>query len=165
MNEEGHLGDGCYVSGDGQQLRLRAPREDCDHIIYLDLQLVSGNQSAHATWEGIMLKFSLVVTAVTSVLVTLAMGYAVAQKVPPELPQAIICWNNQTKTWVVGNLSTIKEDGTATYLGTGTRISATVNAKGVVEPPSNRPANLDCFGKTLDQLRAMDRLNEFQRTR
>ena len=60
---------------------------------------------------------------------------------------------------------TIKEDGTATYMGTSGRLSATVNSKGVVEPPSNRPVQLDCFGKTLDQLRAMGRVMEFQRTR
>ncbi len=111
-----------------------------------------------------MLKLSLAVTAITSVLVTLATG-AVAQKLPPEMPLAVICWNEQTKTWVVGNLSTIKEDGTATYMGTSGRLSATVNSKGVVEPPSNRPVQLDCFGKTLDQLRVMGRVIEFQRTR
>ena len=112
-----------------------------------------------------MLKLSLAVTAVTSVLVTLATGPAVAQKVPPEVPLAVICWNEQTKTWRVGNLSTIKEDGTATYMTTDGRLLSTVNAKGIVEAPSNRPANLDCFGKTLDQLRAMGRLIEFQRAR
>ena len=111
-----------------------------------------------------MLKPPLAVIAATSVLVTLATG-AVAQKVPPEIPLAIICWNEQTKTWRVGNLSTVKEDGTATYMATDGRLSSTLNAKGVVEPPSSRPANLDCFGKTLDQLRAMGRVIEFQRPR
>ena len=72
---------------------------------------------------------------------------------------------SQTKTWRVGNLSTIEEDGTATYLAHGGQLANTVNAKGVVVPPSNRPANLDCYGKTLDQLRAMGRVVEFQRTR
>ena len=112
-----------------------------------------------------MLKFSLAVTAVTSVLVTLATGPAVAQKAPPQLPLAIICWNESAQTWRVGYLATIKDDGTATYVAPGGRLSTTLNAKGVVEPPSNRPANLDCFGKTLDQLRAMGRVSEFQRTR
>jgi hypothetical protein len=111
-----------------------------------------------------MLKLPLAVTAVTSVPVTLTTG-AVAQKAPPEIPLAVICWQEQTKTWRVGNLSTIKEDGTATYVGTDGRLSSTVNAKGVVEPPSNRPTTLDCFGKTLDQLRAMGRVIEFQRPR
>jgi hypothetical protein len=35
----------------------------------------------------------------------------------------------------------------------------------VVEAPSNRPAALDCYGKTLDQLRAMGRLFEPQQAR
>jgi hypothetical protein len=111
-----------------------------------------------------MLKLSLAVTAITSVLVALATG-AVAQKAPPELPLAMFCWSEQTKTWVVGNLSTIKEDGSATYVGANGRLSGTVNAKGVVEPPSNRPVAIDCFDKTLEQLRAMGRLIEFQRAR
>jgi hypothetical protein len=66
---------------------------------------------------------------------------------------------------VVGYLSTIKEDGSATYVGSTGQLSSTVNAKGVVEAPSNRPATIDCFGKTLDQLRAIGRLIEFQRAR
>ena len=33
---ETFLGDGLYVSFDGFQLRLRAPREDGDDIIYLE---------------------------------------------------------------------------------------------------------------------------------
>jgi hypothetical protein len=111
-----------------------------------------------------MLQLPLTVTGVTSVLVSLATS-AVAQNVPPELPLAIICWNEPTKTWRVGNLSTIEEDGTATHLAKGGQLANTVNAKGVVVPPSNRPANLDCYGKTLDQLRAMGRVVEFQRTR
>ena len=112
-----------------------------------------------------MLKLPLAVTAITSVLVTLVATGAVAQKVPPEIPLAVICWNEQTKTWRVANLSAIKEDGTATYMGTDGRLSSTVNAKGVVVPPSNRPANLDCFRKTIDELRAMGRVIEFQRPR
>jgi hypothetical protein len=111
-----------------------------------------------------MFRLPLAVTVVTSVLVTLATG-AVAQKVPPEIPLAIVCWNEQTKTWRVGNLSTVKEDGTATYVTPSGQLSSTLNAKGVAVPPSNRPANLDCFGKTLDELRAMGRVIEFQRPR
>jgi hypothetical protein len=112
-----------------------------------------------------MHKPSLALAAVISVLVTLSTESANAQKAPPELPLAITCWNEQTKTWVVGNLSTIKEDGTATYVGANGRLSSTVNAKGIVEPPSNRPVAIDCYGKTLEQLRAMGRLIELQRTR
>jgi hypothetical protein len=40
-----------------------------------------------------------------------------------------------------------------------------LNAERVVKPPSDRPATLDCYGKTLDQLRAIGRLIAFQRTR
>jgi hypothetical protein len=111
-----------------------------------------------------MFKHSLAVGFAASVLVTLATG-ATAQKTPPELPLAIFCWGEQTKTWVVGHLATIKGDGTATYVGPNGRLSGLVNAKGVVEPPSNRPVAIDCYGKTLDQLRAMGRLIEIQRTR
>jgi hypothetical protein len=33
---ETYLGDGLYASHDGYQLRLRAPRENGDHEVYLD---------------------------------------------------------------------------------------------------------------------------------
>jgi hypothetical protein len=33
---ETYLGDGLYVSFDGWQIRLRAPRENGDHEVYLD---------------------------------------------------------------------------------------------------------------------------------
>jgi hypothetical protein len=42
-------------------------------------------------------------------------------------------------------------------------VGATLNAKGVVEAPTNRPAGLDCYGKTLDELRQNGRIMEFQR--
>jgi hypothetical protein len=115
--------------------------------------------------RGIMLKLPFTVTAVILALSIPATGPANAQKAPPELPLAIFCWSEQTKTWVVGNLATIKEDGTATYVGANGRLSGTLNAKGVVEPPSNRPVAIDCYGKTLDQLRAIGRLIELPRTR
>jgi hypothetical protein len=35
MKEE-HLGDGLYVSFDGWQFCLRAPRENGDHVVYLE---------------------------------------------------------------------------------------------------------------------------------
>jgi hypothetical protein len=112
-----------------------------------------------------MLKLPSPVTAVTSVIITLTTGSAVAQKAPPELPLAVICWNEKTQTWRTGYLHTIKEDGTATYLAPSGQLSNTLNAERVVQPPSDRPAASDCYGKTLDQLRAMGRLIEFQRTR
>ena len=36
-----------------------------------------------------------------------------------------------------------------------------MNAKGLVQPPSDRPAGGDCFGKTLKELRAAGRVMEF----
>ena len=81
------------------------------------------------------------------------------------LPLAISCWSEKTQTWRVGYLHTVKANGVATYLAAGGRLSSTLSASGVVESPSDRPEALDCYGKTLDQLRAMGRLFEFQRTR
>lgn len=36
MNKEEYLGDGLYVSFDGWQFCLRAPRENGDHVVYLE---------------------------------------------------------------------------------------------------------------------------------
>jgi hypothetical protein len=36
MDKEEYLGDGLYVSFDGWQFCLRAPRENGDHIVYLE---------------------------------------------------------------------------------------------------------------------------------
>lgn len=36
MEKEEYLGDGLYISYDGWQFRLRAPRENGDHVVYLD---------------------------------------------------------------------------------------------------------------------------------
>jgi hypothetical protein len=33
---EVYLGDGCYCSFDGWQIRLRAPRSEGDHEVYLE---------------------------------------------------------------------------------------------------------------------------------
>ena len=108
-----------------------------------------------------MPKLPLAATAVASVLVTLATG-SVAQTVPPDLPLAIICFNEQTQTWRVGYLNVVSKDGSATYISGD--LWATVNAKGLVQPPSDRPAGGDCFGKTLKELRAAGRVMEFKRT-
>jgi hypothetical protein len=104
--------------------------------------------------------FRLATTAVASVLVTLATG-SVAQTVPPDLPLAVICFNEQTQTWTVGYLNQVNKDGSATYVSGD--LSVTVNAKGLVQPPSDRPAGGDCFGKTLKELRAAGRVMEFKR--
>ena len=36
MPKEEYLGDGLYVSYDGWQFCLRAPRENGDHVVYLE---------------------------------------------------------------------------------------------------------------------------------
>jgi hypothetical protein len=36
MENECYLGDGLYASFDGLQIKLRAPRENGDHVIYLE---------------------------------------------------------------------------------------------------------------------------------
>lgn len=39
--KEEYLGDGLYVSFDGDQIRLRAPDENGDHIMYMDYHVWS----------------------------------------------------------------------------------------------------------------------------
>jgi len=109
-------------------------------------------------------KLSLAITAVTSVLVALA-AEAAAQAVPPNLPAAIMCYAPQDQSWRVGYLHRVGKNGDAIYLTPDGRLSATVNAKGLVAAPTNRPAGVDCYGKTLDELRSLGRVMEFQRTR
>jgi hypothetical protein len=109
-------------------------------------------------------KLPLTATAVTSMLVALAPG-AVAQTVPPNVPAAIICYAQADQSWRVGYLFRINKNGDATYMTPDGRLSATVNAKGVVAAPTNRPAGVDCYGKTLDELRSGGRIMEFQRTK
>ena len=36
MQREIYLGDGCYASFDGYQIRLRAPRKGGDHVVFLE---------------------------------------------------------------------------------------------------------------------------------
>ena len=108
-----------------------------------------------------MPKLPLAATAVASILVTLATG-SVAQTLPPNLPFAIICFNEKTQAWRIGYLDVVTQDGSATYVAGG--LWATVNAEGLVQPPSNRSAGVDCFGKTLDELRTAGRVMEFKRS-
>jgi hypothetical protein len=111
-----------------------------------------------------MPKLALPVTAVTSVLLTLATE-ALAQAVPPNLPAAIICYAQSDQSWRVGYLLKVNKNGDAIYITPDGRLSTMVDAKGVVRPPTNRPAGVDCYGKTLDELRSMGRIMEFQRTK
>ena len=107
-----------------------------------------------------MPKLPFATSAVALVIVTLATN-SVAQNRAPDLPLAVICFNDQTQTWTVGYLNQVSKDGSATYASGD--LSVTVNAKGLVEPPSDRPAGGDCFGKTLKELRAAGRVMEFKR--
>ena len=107
-----------------------------------------------------MLKFPLAL----GMLLALATG-AVAQAVPPNLPAAIMCYAPADQSWRVGYLSRVSKNGDALYTTPDGRLSATVNAKGLVAAPTNRPAGVDCYGKTLDELRSNGRVMEFQRPR
>jgi hypothetical protein len=111
-----------------------------------------------------MPRLPMAVTAVTSMLVTLATG-AVAQTVPPNLPAAIICYAKADQSWRIGYLYRVNKNGDAMYIAPDGKLGATLNAKGVVEAPTNRPAGVDCYGKTLDELRSNGRIMDFQRTK
>jgi hypothetical protein len=87
---------------------------------------------------------------------------ASAQTVPSNLPAAILCYAKADQSWRVGYLSRVNKNGEALYAGAGGALSATVDAKGIVVAPDNRPAGLDCFGKSLEELRASGRLMDFQ---
>ena len=110
-----------------------------------------------------MPKFPLSLIAI-SLLATLATAsVARAVSFPQDLPMGIICSSPNGKAWVVGYIQSVKENGDAIYQASGGRLNATVNAARLLVPPSDRPSGLDCYGKTLDELRAMDRLIPFQR--
>ena len=107
-----------------------------------------------------MLKFLLALVAVPGAMFALATA-AAAQTFPSNLPMAITCSSLKDQSWHIGYIIGISANGDATYMGGG-RLTATVNAKGVAVAPTNRPAALDCFGKTVDELRAMGRVMDFQ---
>jgi hypothetical protein len=85
-----------------------------------------------------------------------------AQTVPSNLPAAILCYATADQSWRVGYLSRVNKNGEAMYVAAGGGLGATVDAKGIVVTPTNRPAGLDCFGKSLEELRASGRLMDFQ---
>ena len=110
-----------------------------------------------------MPKLPMAVAAVIGTLVTLVTG-AVAQTVPPNLPAAVMCYAEADQSWRVGYLYRVNKNGEAMYISADGKLTATVNANGVVEAPTNRPAGVDCYGRTLDELRSSGRTMEFQRT-
>lgn len=103
------------------------------------------------------------VAASITLAVTAATG-AEAQ-VPPDLPAAIICYAQSDQSWRVGYLYTVTKSGEAIYLSANGKLGAKVNADGVVMAPEDRPAALDCFGKSVADLRSSGRALEFQRAK
>ena len=97
-------------------------------------------------------------------LVSLPAG-ATAQPALPNLPSAIMCYAQADQSWRVGYLSRVDKSGDALYVTADRRLSVTVNAKGIVATPTNRPPVTDCYGKTLDELRSSGRLIESQRAK
>jgi hypothetical protein len=110
-----------------------------------------------------MLKFSLPLMAIAAVLLTNATT-TVAQTIP-NVPMAVICYSPQQKEWRTAYLYRVTENGDAMYLSPTGKLGATINAKGVVVVPADRPTGLDCYGKTLDELRSSGRVMELQRTK
>ena len=114
--------------------------------------------------EANMLRFPLTLVAVPGVLLTLATG-TIAQTAPPNVPIAVICYVEQNQSWRVGYLNRINQNGDAEYLSADGKLGATLSAKGVVLAPTDRPTTVDCYGMTLDDLRASGRVMDFQRAR
>lgn len=109
------------------------------------------------TWLG-------AITAMSSAILFASPARSAAQAVP-DLPLALICWSDSGQDWRIGYLSRINKDGTATYMPPGGQQSATVNEKRIVEAPKSRGGVVDCYGKTIDELRSMGRTLEIQRPR
>jgi len=55
MERTAYIGDGLYASFDGEQFSLRAPRENGDHIVYLDASVLAAFDEFRA---GIMREIS-----------------------------------------------------------------------------------------------------------
>jgi hypothetical protein len=108
-----------------------------------------------------MLKFPFALVAASGAFLTPA-TQTVAQTVPPNLPAAIMCYAEADQSWRVGYLFKVNKNGDAEYVSANGRLSATINAKGIVEAPTNRPAGVDCYGKTLAELRTNGRAMDFQ---
>jgi hypothetical protein len=85
-----------------------------------------------------------------------------AQTAPPNLPAAIMCYAAADQSWRIGYLYKINNDGSAIYMAPNGNLAATLDAKGVLLEPKDRPAGLDCYGKTLDELRSNGRVMELR---
>ena len=107
------------------------------------------------------IKFPVASIAICGALLTISTE-ALAQAVP-NLPIAVFCYSQQEKEWRVGYLYKVAGNGDAMYLSANGKLGATINAKGMVEAPTNRPAGLDCYGKTLDDLRSKTILYTFNK--
>jgi len=103
--------------------------------------------------------------AVTALSMLVGLPTKSVAQTAPDLPQAVICWSASGQVWRVGYLSQVNNDGTANYLSPGGQLSVMVSAKRIVEDPENRAGEVDCYGKTIDELRGMGRTVEFQRPR
>ncbi|HMJ28890.1 MAG TPA: hypothetical protein VK512_09270 [Xanthobacteraceae bacterium] len=112
-----------------------------------------------------MPKFPLTLVAVSGVFLAIATGTVAQTTAPPNVPVAVICYSEQNQSWRFGYLNRIDQNGDAQYSSADGKLGATISAKGVVLPPANRPAAMDCYGKTVDELRANGRVMDFQRAR
>jgi hypothetical protein len=106
-----------------------------------------------------MPKFAEAGAAALALTLTLS-GQSLAQTVP-DLPVSIMCYAEADHSWRVGYLSRVDQNGDAQYVSAAGKLSATLNSKGVLESPTNRPGGVDCYGKTLAELRAKNRTLDF----
>jgi hypothetical protein len=106
-------------------------------------------------------RFSLPLITLSALLVAQTTA-SIAQTLPPDIPLGIVCYSQKTQTWMVGYLNTVNDNGTATFRG-GMHV-ANLNADRKLVPTTDRATVLDCYGKTLDELRTMGRLIPLQRT-
>jgi hypothetical protein len=111
-----------------------------------------------------MPRLHFTVAAVSLMLVTLATD-AIAQTVPANLPAAILCYAPPDQSWRTVYLLRVTKDGDSLYITPDGRLIVKVNAKGLIEAPTDRRGSVDCYGKTLDELRSSGRILEFQKAK
>jgi hypothetical protein len=111
-----------------------------------------------------MAKLHFAVAAASSMLATLTTG-AIAQTVPANLPATIICYAPPDQSWRAIYLLRVTKDGDSLYITPDGRLIVKVNGKGLIESPTDRHGSVDCYGKTLDELRSSGRILEFQKAK